>query len=264
MAIKDLKQFLETYFTAHHCTINEKEDGVFTVQLTEELDRALMNRPFYWHYVKKMGRPGQPMELTFITNPEKREQKGEWIHFGSPRLQQIMNHLKNNECFTQLFQKVETTERTALFPWLVLNVKISYKGKQKKDEIISIGLHLVNGTMKLEMMDILRDLPLQNTISNFCYTISPIIKVRSGFYRVEAVLEDYLQNQDQEWADESQKKLDEEVDLLKHFYVDRTDLEDPEDQMKREIDDIKKRYEPTVTMQVINGGIFYLADNTMN
>src|SRR5690625_4589851 len=51
---------------------------------------------------------------------------------------------------------------TTLFRSLVVNLKISYKGKHKKDELFSIGLHLVNGMMKVEMMDILKKFTLQD------------------------------------------------------------------------------------------------------
>src|SRR5699024_11543085 len=75
MPITNLNTFLSRFFNAHHCTILRNEDGVMTVQLTEEMDQSLMNRPFYWHYVKKMGKMGEPMKLTFITNPSQREQQ---------------------------------------------------------------------------------------------------------------------------------------------------------------------------------------------
>src|SRR5690625_829856 len=106
------------------------------------------------------------MQLALITNPDKRDVKGEWIHFGSPRLQQIIAHLKKNEQFTKLFQKVNTTKNTALYPWLVTNIKISYEGRQKKDEAFSIGLNLVKGAMKANMMDTLKNGQLNMAISD--------------------------------------------------------------------------------------------------
>ncbi|GAA0602568.1 YqhG family protein [Virgibacillus siamensis] len=257
MAIENLQNFLHDYFTSHHCTVSSDNEGILNVQLTEEMDRALMNRPFYWHYIKKIGQPGQPMELTFITNHSKRDQKGEWIHFGSPRLQQITNHLKQNEQYTKLFQKVTNGEQTALFPWLVVNIKISYRGKQKRDEMISIGLQLINGAMHLDMMETLKNIPLQTTISDYCYTISPIIKLKSGYRRIENVLEGYINEQSHEWADASITTMNEEINLLKHFY--RSDDGDKEQEMNKEIEEIKNRYDPYVTFEPINGGLIYLA-----
>lgn len=257
MAITDLNEFLQTYFTAHHCKLLYKENGVLTVQLNEGMDRALMNRPFYWHYVKATGNAGTPMQLTFITNPEKRDVKGEWIHFGSPRLQQIINHLKQNEQFTKLFQMVDTTKNTALYPWLVTNIKISYEGKQKKDEVFSVGLHLVNGMMKLDMMGALQNLNLSMAISDYCYPISPLIKLKSGFIRIETVIDDYLENQSHSWAKEAMNTLEEEIQMVHHFYDNEAEAE----QMEKEINEITNRYQPRISYKVINGGIMYLTDN---
>lgn len=261
MAITNLDEFLQSYFTAHGCKLLQNKEGVITVQLTEEMDRVLMNRPFYWHYIKKIGQNGEPMQLSLISNPEKREEKGEWIHFGSPRLQQIINQLKQKEKYTKLFQIVNTNLNTPLYPWLVINIKISYKGKQKKDELISIGLHLVNGAMKLEMMNLLENIPLQPAISDYCYTISPIIKIKSGYRRIENVLDNYIQNQTHPWAEESSQALDEEIQMLKHFYTGDTDTQ--MEQMEKEINEITERYQPSIIYEVINGGLFYLTQDIL-
>ncbi|UJL44835.1 hypothetical protein KFZ58_10320 [Virgibacillus sp. NKC19-16] len=259
MAITNLNEFLQDYFTANQCELIFNEDGVLTVQLTEEMDRALMNRPFYWHYVKSTGYAGEPMKLTLVTNPDKREEKGEWIHFGSPRLQQILTQLKQNEKVTKLFQKVETNQNTPLYPWLVVNIKISYVGKQKKDEVFSIGLHLVNGMMKVEMMEQMQQLSLQMTISDYCYPISPLIKLKSGYLRIQSVIDNYIENQTHEWAEESWKTLDEEIQMLHYFYTGET--ETVNEQKQKELNEMKERYEPYISYEVINGGIFYFTED---
>src|SRR5690625_1991443 len=114
------------------------------------------------------------MQLSFITNPNKRDEEGEWIHFGSPRLQQIIQHLKQNQKFIKVFQQINVTHNTPLYPWLLTNIKVHYEGKQNKDELFSIGLHLVNGTMKTDMMNHLQPIQLNNTIADYCYPISPL------------------------------------------------------------------------------------------
>ena len=254
MTIHDLNNFLKRYFSGNQCTIKHNENGVLTIQLNEKMDRLLMNRPFYWHYVKSTGQNGQPLELTLITNPDHKTEQGEWIHFGSPRLQKILTHLKENERYTKLFEQIQTNERTPLYPWLVVNFQISYKGKQKKDEIISIGLNLMNGAMKTNMMDNLHSLSMHAAIPDYCYTISPLIKLQSGFIRIENVIFDYLHRQSKTWADQSLKELEEEIDTLKHFYKDDKENE----VMLREITEMEERYHPSISVKVINGGIFYL------
>lgn len=59
-----------------------------TVQLTVEVDKQIMNRPFYWHWLEKTGGEPNPMKITLITNEDEAPSdiEGEFIHFGSPRL----------------------------------------------------------------------------------------------------------------------------------------------------------------------------------
>lgn len=79
----EIHHFLLRYFHANHCEILENKPGYLVIQLTVELDKELMNRPFYWHYLEKTGGVANPMELTLITNPSLAPDdiKGEIIHF---------------------------------------------------------------------------------------------------------------------------------------------------------------------------------------
>ncbi len=47
--------FLARYFEANDSPIARKPLWLFTIQLSIELDKLLMNRPFYWHYLEKTG-----------------------------------------------------------------------------------------------------------------------------------------------------------------------------------------------------------------
>ncbi|MDY0396667.1 YqhG family protein [Virgibacillus halophilus] len=77
-----------------------------------------------------------PNNLHSILSRNKHKHRGEYIHFGSPRLQQIISHLKTNERFTRLYQYLPVSARTPLYPWLVTNIKLSYIGKQKKRAVV--------------------------------------------------------------------------------------------------------------------------------
>lgn len=261
MQINNLHEFLKSYFLTHNCDVTQKGHAQLSIALTEELDKVLMNRPFYWHYIKSIGKEGEPMDLSLITNPNEAEEEngdGEWIHFGSPRLQRIFAHLHENNKFTKLFQVIKTNQHTPLYPWLLINIKISYQGKHKKEEIFSIGLQLVNGSMKVDMMRLLEDEALDLTISDFCYPLSPIIKIKSGFLRIESVIDDYIKNQSHEWAADSLTALEEELTLLEHFYVQ--DDEESIKQQEKEKEEIIERYTPSITYEAINGGIIYLSE----
>lgn len=256
MELSNLNQFLVDYFSANQCDIIQNNKGVLQVQLTEEMDKTLMNRPFYWHYVKNIGMKGEPMQLTLITNPNKKNEQGEWIHFGSPRLQQIFQHLKKNARYIQLFQQIQTNKNTPLYPWLLINIKISYKGTLTKEELFSIGLQLINGEMQTNMMENVKEMSLGRTISDYCYTISPLITLSSGFKRIEKAIDQYITDQQHLWAEKSIRHLHEEIQMVKQFFRE----EDDQTLLEKEIEALKKRYEPRIIYEVINGGIVYLKE----
>lgn len=254
MNMTHLHTFLETYFKTQACDILTSSDGILSVQLNEAMDQTLMNRPFYWHYMKSIGQKGEPMQLTLVTQPNKTNVDGEYIHFGSPRLQQIINDLKEKQHNVKLFERVTTTTRTPMYPWLIVNLKISYHGEHNKDELFSIGLQLVNGKMKTQMMETIQHVPLSKSISNLCYPISPLIKLPSAYKRIEMVIDTYLESKQHTWAEQSLATLAEEIKLVKHFF----DPEHEQSQLNKEIDDLTNRYSPVISYNVINGGIVYL------
>ncbi|MCD5323544.1 MULTISPECIES: YqhG family protein [Pontibacillus] len=270
-----LHNFLHRYFTANECSIIEDHDGVMKVQLTEEQDEVLMNRPFYWNYVKRVNGKGIPMQVTFITNPNRREDKGEWVHFGSPRIHQMFKMLRNKGQLTRQYEQVETIQQTSLTPWLILNASIHFKGTQKRQEIVSLGLQLINGTIIPEFMDRLDSVTLSPTIPDYCFTLSPIIKLPSALKRIEAYIHGNVMKQDLSFGEEALRLLQEEQQLLDHFY--KNDLYEDEgeeekesaqkkaetrERLAREQDALQQRYEPTVKVDVINAGILYMTHST--
>ena len=64
MQQQEIHNFLLTYFKANHCEIIENQDTYITIQLTIDMDKELMNRPFYWQYLEKTGGVPNPAKLT--------------------------------------------------------------------------------------------------------------------------------------------------------------------------------------------------------
>ncbi|MFC0522635.1 YqhG family protein [Pontibacillus salicampi] len=269
----ELHNFLTNYFIANNCDIICNQNGVIEVQLTEEMDEILMNRPFYWNYVKRVGGKGIPMKATFITNPARKEEKGEWLHFGSPRLHQMFQTLKSKGHITKQFEQVKGTAQTPLAPWLCLNVAIHYQGNQKKNDIRSIGIHLINGAIVPSFMERVEHVQLSSTIEDYCFKLSPIIRVGSALKRLEQYLHQVIQQTDLSWVQEAHQKMEEEKELLDYFYRQHMSdeyLEEEEEatrqtarqQYKDELHHLENRFHPTISLEVINTGLFYISQTT--
>ncbi|MGA9289913.1 MAG: YqhG family protein, partial [Anaerobacillus sp.] len=148
MRQENIHNYLRSYFVSNDCTILNEKPGFLNVQLTVELDKELMNRPFYWHYLEKTGGTPRPMSLSLTTNQQS-EENGEFIHFGAPRLHQIFSSTKRLASSIRLYEDISPTDQQQfpLHPWLCLNIKISYQCDRKKHRLLSLGLHLVSGAV---------------------------------------------------------------------------------------------------------------------
>lgn len=259
----EIHDFLISYFQANDCKILENTPGHLTVQLTIELDKELMNRPFYWHYLEKTGGVPNPMKLTFITNQEAAAEniKGETIYFGSPRLHQIFESSKNLASYIRLYESHNHLDRqTPLLPWLCLNVKISYQCDRKRDIFKSIGLQLINGQMVEDFHDRLHQIQLTPKIPDYSFTLSPLVKPKSGMSRIESYLKSVIEEDDHSWAEDARKRWNQDLLLLNHFYED---VEEENESYETEKKALQEQYEPKINISFINGGLFYLTEKAI-
>jgi hypothetical protein len=263
MQQQEIHKFLERYFQSNHCEIIENGPGYLTVQLTIEMDKELMNRPFYWHYLEKTGGIPNPMRLTFITDRQKAPEnmKGEYIHFGSPRLHQIFESTKKLAGYIRLYENHQINQQQVpLMPWLGLNVKISYQCDRKRDVFKSIGLQLINGQMVEDFHDKLLQTKLTPKIPDYSFTLSPLVMPRSGIFRIESFFRKQIEQEDHTWANEARARWDKDLQLLNHFYEEE---EEKSESYETEKKALQEQYEPKINISIINGGLFYLTDKAI-
>lgn len=245
--------FLKRFFEGQHCVIKQDTPSSLTVQLTKSVDKAIMNRPFYWHYKEWMNEAGVPKEITLQTNFSK-ENNLDWITVASPTFDSIFSYLQKHSVFIHLYENIQTNEKTLLQPWLLINMSIIYEGMQKWEDIISIGLNLVNGAYQINMMEAIKTIDFSTTISDFCFTTSPLIQVDSGYKRIEKLLDEHVSAQSHQWAVTAYAQMKDQLSMVDYFYKNNTDIKSKTKAKK----EIKQLLQPTITYDVINGGIIYL------
>lgn len=265
MQQQEIYDFLIRYFKTNNCEITSSGPGYFTVQLTVDMDKELMNRPFYWHYLEKIGGVPNPMSLTLITDQSNVPEnvKGEFIHFGSPRLHQIFTSSQKLGRHIRLFEDIQVhSGQIALFPWLCMNLNISYQCDRKKDILCSIGLNLINGMVVEDFMSILNQYSLSPKISDYTFTLSPIIRHTSGFNRIKQYIQTKIIQDDHTWAEEARLRWKKDLDLLTHFYTDKSE-EEEDYSFETEKEALRQQYEPSIQVKTVNGGLFYLTKHAL-
>src|SRR5699024_231900 len=207
--------------------------------LTVEMDKALMNRPFYWQYIEATNQKGIPQELAFTTNMNNQTEYI-WIHYGSPWLKRIYDYILKNNHIIQLYEIHHTNVQTVLHPWLLTNNLVIFEGKQRKEYYFSIGLNLINEHIATNMMERLQNITLAPNISTYCYVTSPIITFDSGFLHIEKLVTNQIKNENMNWATDSLKKMNEENQMAAYYYANN------QAQLEIEIAAILNRFKPTI------------------
>ena len=168
-----------------------------------------------------------------------------------PIIRKIMNHFQSSNPFYYGFEKVNTTKRTLLHPYLLLNIKIRYVGITTKEEIISVGLNLINGKIMNNMMELLDNISFHPTISPYCYMISPIIYLESGIKRIEKFCYHYLEQQTYDWAISANHTMRAEMNLVNKIIQDKR-------LRRKQQENIQARLQPTIICELINGGMLHI------
>ncbi|WP_078391714.1 YqhG family protein [Shouchella patagoniensis] len=255
----EIHRYLRRYFIANDSTIVEESPAHISVQLSIKLDKELMNRPFYWHYLEKTGGVPNPMTLTLITDQNSCPDhvKGEPIHFGSPRLNQIFASAKELGSFIRMYeQKLNLAGGShPLHPWLSLNANVSFQCDRKKDVMLSLGLNLIHGQIVPHFFDRLKPLTLTPKIPDYCFTLSPLIRVESGIARLQKMIRTFAENEPADWAVAAHSRWQTDAALLESFYENE---DEKPASYTAEKQALQEQYEPRIDVSLVNGGIFYL------
>lgn len=255
---QQVQQYLRTFFSENNCQFVNDTDHYLTVQLTIDMDKRIMNRPYYWQYVESVGAVPCPSLLTLITDQRKLKDniKGELVHFGSPRLGQLFQATHEMGAFIQMFEQVEETiKRPILTPWLGVNYKVSYYSNQTKEMLHSLGINLMNGNIITDFHASLIEKNIASTMQPNAFLLPYVIKPVRGLERLDGVVENVIQQDDHSWAEQAKKRWQRDIRVLEFFYEG---VEERPECYEMEKTALQQQYEARIKIEIINGGLFYL------
>lgn len=255
MQAEEIHQLITTFFTEMDCPVLTNDEAYMIVQLTNEMDQQIMNRPYYWQYIHSTGETPSPAQLTFITNTEKIDEKikGEPLYLGSPRFQQIARAVKSLGAYAQLYEQAKDGE--SLTPWLNVNYKVSYCCHQKKEHLYSLGMNLMTGEVLQHFYESIAHRTFVETIEHNNHCLPPIITPTKAAQRLNDLLQQSIEQEEHEWAEEALAQLKKE-ELVLHYFFDHMDVKPERYYLEKEA--LEAQYTPKIQMEVVNGGVFYL------
>ena len=254
---QQVHNYLQTLFQETGCPILTDHPHYLTVQLTVDMDKKVMNRPYYWQYIESSGGEPNPAQLTLITDRSSLQGdiRGETIHFGSPRLNLLFKATRELGSFVQMYEVANNSMETIRTPWLAVNYKVSYYCDQTKEMLHSLGANLMTGVVEENFQDRLRELPLDSKPMDNIFNLPYVIKPSRALERLEEFVEQMILRDDHAWAEEAKERWRRDLEVLEYFYVD---VEEKPEIYELEKKAMEEQYSPRIKMEIINGGLFYL------
>lgn len=255
MQAEDIHQLITQFFKEMDCPILTNDPAYLVVQLTNEVDQQIMNRPYYWQYIHSTGSTPSPAQLTFITHPEKVDGKiqGELMHLGAAHFQQISQAIQRLGAYVHVYERTE--DQGTLTPWLNINYKVSYCCHQKKEHLYSLGMNLMTGEVLQHFYESIASRTFDEDRNELCTYLPPIITPVKAAERLDDLLQQSIQLEDHQWAREAEEQLKKEA-LVLHYFFEHVDVKPAQYYTEKEA--LEAQYSPYIQMEVVNGGVFYL------
>ncbi|MCS1350711.1 YqhG family protein [Mechercharimyces sp. CAU 1602] len=263
-----IKSFTKQYLSAYNCEICTEASAALTTRLSVEVDKELMNRPFYWMYVDKMGLSPQPATLTFSFDgsiPEGHV-RAEYLFYGSPRFSKMLSAAQQPHPFVRLYEDTKVGENhihspshsLPYLPYLGINYKVSYVCDQKKEELYTLGVNLHSGQLESEFYARIKDRKWSGKLPPYRHTITPQLTLLQGVGLLEQYIETHIQEQQHPWASEAQNWLEQELLQLERYYEGVSEDNEKHAEKSQRVRDAFRQYHPRIEVSIVNAGLFYL------
>jgi hypothetical protein len=139
-------------------------------------------------------------------------------------------------------------------PYLLVNYTLSYQTDELREELVSLGLDMVNGKISPDFIHFLADRdPLPAVAGTEVET--PSYQLDEAFALLQTALEAFVLSRDPAWVDDARTRYEEELSCLYQYYQeDRRDLADFQNRAL----DLYDKFRPRVVVRVVNVGLLYL------
>jgi hypothetical protein len=290
MNAKKVQNFVLAYIEATGCQLIEKSPGHVTVKLSPAADRALSGRPFYWSFIDSTGTPPETLTYTWMFEKSPPPEPGakstplsslmsaggrtirEQMYFGSRRLAQLFDAVREAGRCTMMFEEAPRNRRTPLestpyTAWLGVNFKVAYVCDMKREALHEWGISLATGNIDEMFGRRLAGTRLTPRLPPNVHLLRNGLSLRKGLSQLEQALERKLKAQNFDWAIEAEQRRQEEQERIAQYYGPKLSraAEDPEQtaalnaRLAQRQDEIDWQYRPRIEVSVLSCGLFHLA-----
>jgi hypothetical protein len=287
MNAAQVEAFVMQYLEATHCRIIEKGAAYVTVKLSPQADKDLTQRSYYWGFVERTGVEPETLTYCFVFDPlnngipapvaapgreawsaATRVQQHETT-FGSRRLEQIFQTVRNKGRWIRLFEEPASTRQKGVPPqgystWLGLNYKVELLCDMKRSEMHSLGISLTTGEIVEGFHETLQSKKLSPRLPLNVHLLPKQMTLDRAAALTEHRLEAKIKRYDHCWAVEARERLKVEQIRMDDYYlgllatIEEDKKVEVEAQYHKRQQEIEWQYSPRIEATAVNCGLFHL------
>lgn len=275
MNSNEIRRFLLDFCEATQCHVDEQGTEGLTVKLSDDVDRLLTNRPYYWMFVDRGGTAGETLRMKWLmaeAEPQSATQALQMprldCRFGARGLQHIFRIAQDKGRFVRLFeqptsQPVRARSSRAYQTWACFNLKTEYICDLKREQLTSIGVHLQTGRFVDSFAERLAALPLQTQLPQQTHLLREIISLEHAWRTAIDYCRRAAEQATPEWAEQARRRMADEL-AIHRAYLEAHPVADRE-QAEHRLREIEWQYKPHVRISLVNGGLFHIsAENSIS
>jgi hypothetical protein len=273
---REIQNFCRRYFEAVGAPILVDQDHFLQVELPREIDKELTDRPYYWMYIEATGQQVPNTVLSLSFDPElavEGVEKMEFVTLGSFRLNKMIESAQKRGRVTKAYQKVSAKP---LVPYLMTTFKLSFVADRRRDEMVSYGVHLGNGSVIRDFYERVQGLPFGSEPTRMAQ--SPVLSLSKGYERLKESLLAEIEQLDHTWAEEANAHLALELEQLETYYhslgLANADESKSDEEKKKKaamyaaerelrIAELKWRCSPRVQIEPFHFGVLFVAEDAV-
>ncbi|MBP1965308.1 YqhG family protein [Paenibacillus aceris] len=191
------------------------------------------------------------------------------VTFGSRRLEQMFNIVRERGKFVHLFEEPFPTGATyhaALVydTWFCVNYKVELVCDRKRSEIHSLAIQLNSGEIREHFHKHLLTKSLSPKLPANSHILQDTISLSKAVNHLETTLERKISTYDHSWADEANAQHRSEIDRVESYYnglllnAEPDKRDEIEMQCRNRLEEIDWQHKPRIVVSVINCGLFHL------
>jgi hypothetical protein len=145
---------VKRYLSLTHSTIHQESETDVDVTFSEEADRALTRRPFYWAFIDRTGAPAQPMSysLHVYAAPQSCPYPSCHVAYPSPFFTDMINDINEKGRLVQCFEVVPRGGIPQFETWLHCTIRISCFGSSANRLHLDLGISLLSGEIRADFL----------------------------------------------------------------------------------------------------------------